>query len=74
MRKLTLDEAERELMQCNWQDPVPNDIQSAVRMEFNEALAGGPNMEGDGGPRLTKNHALDCIAATRCIAKLRAKA
>ena len=59
-----------KLYEMNWRDPVPDDIQSDVRMAFNEALAGGPNMNGDGGPTLTVNHALDCLNAIERIEAL----
>lgn len=49
---------------------VPDDTQSEIRMLFNEALAGGPNMNGDGGPTLRHQHALDCIQAAKKIFEL----
>lgn len=49
---------------------VPDEIQSEVRMLFNEAIAGGPNMNGDAGPTLTHQHALDCISAAKKIFEL----
>jgi hypothetical protein len=64
-----LNDLEQRLKAFGWLDPVPDDLQSDIRMEFNEALAGGPNMNGDAGPTLTVNHALDCIFATRRIAE-----
>jgi hypothetical protein len=51
-------------------DPVPDEVQSEIRLLFNEALAGGPNMNGDAGPTLAHNHALDCVWATKRIAAL----
>jgi hypothetical protein len=71
MTKADTDAIERALRGRDWHEPVPDDLQSEVRMQFNEALAGGPNMNGDAGPRLALHHALDCIAATRTIADLR---
>jgi hypothetical protein len=68
-----LKELNRQVRKLDWREAVPDELQSAVRMEFNEALAGGPNMNGDAGPTLTPNHALDCIWATGRIASLSAR-
>jgi hypothetical protein len=61
-----------QLNELNWKEPVPDDLQSEVRMRFNEAIAGGPNTNGDAGPTLTVNHALDCLYATARIETLEA--
>jgi hypothetical protein len=65
-----LDKLELAIRKLDWRDDVPDDLQSEIRLWFNEALAGGPNMNGDAGPTLKRNHALDCIWATRKIAEL----
>jgi hypothetical protein len=65
-----LNALEQQVRALDWRAPVPDDLQSEVRMLFNEALAGGPNMNGDAGPTLTPNHALDCIWAVRRIQSL----
>jgi hypothetical protein len=62
-----------QLNELNWKEPVPDDLQSEVRMRFNEAIAGGPNTNGDAGPTLTVNHALDCLYATARIETLEAE-
>lgn len=47
-------------------------LANELRMAFNEALAGGPNMNGDGGPIIqTEGHAQDLQLATDCINELR---
>ncbi len=69
----TLDRLHKEQMQLECFDKgyvVPDETQSEIRMLFNEAICGGPNMNGDGGPTLTHNHALDCIIAARRIDEL----
>jgi hypothetical protein len=63
----TPEQLYEELRKLNWQEPVPDDLQSEIRMAFNEALAGGPNMNGDAGPTLSINHAIDCVWATERI-------
>jgi hypothetical protein len=66
-----LEKLEAFLMQEHrFPDPVPDEVQSEIRLLFNEALAGGPNMNGDAGPTLAHNHALDCVWATKRIAAL----
>jgi hypothetical protein len=51
---------------------VTEERQSELRMAFNEALAGGPNMNGDCGPIIhTEGHAHDLQLATDCINELR---
>jgi hypothetical protein len=68
---MRLDKLEHYLMhEHGFRDPVPDEIQSEIRMLFNEALAGGPNMNGDAGPRLGHNHALDCVWAAKRIMAL----
>jgi hypothetical protein len=64
---MVIDELVRQILELDWRDAVPDELQSEVRMRFNEALAGGPNMNGDAGPTLTPNHALDCVWATQRI-------
>ena len=54
----------------NFTRPVPDDLQSDIRMAFNEAIAGGPNINGDGGPTLSINHAYDCAEAVVRIQSL----
>lgn len=67
----TFTPLKQRLSDLDWRKPVPDELQSEIRMLFNEALAGGPNMNGDGGPTLTVHHALDCIYAAEVIAELR---
>lgn len=68
--KTQLEGLEKRLIGMDWKATVPDDVQSEVRMLFNEALAGGPNMNGDGGPLLTPDHALDCVWAAQRIEAL----
>jgi hypothetical protein len=54
------------------QQLISEQRQSELRMGFNEALAGGSNMNGDGGPIIhTEGHAQDLEFATTRINELR---
>ena len=61
---------EQRLMRASFRESVDDETQSEIRMLFNEALAGGPNMNGDGGPVLSRSHAIDCVWSTMRIAEL----
>lgn len=62
----SIEELSRRLFECPAKGPIPDDLQSDLRMAFNTAR--GDLMTGDGGASIdTRNHGLDLLLAVAAL-------